>query len=53
MLAEKYKLVTLTAGETVLRLLPHLVITKEEADIALERIAAALVDFKASIEENK
>ena len=53
MLAEKYKLVTLTAGETVLRLLPPLVITKEEADIALERIAAALVDFNASLEENK
>ena len=35
-------LVTLTAGETVLRLLPPLVITKEDADFAIEKIDKCL-----------
>ena len=35
-------LVTLTAGETVLRLLPPLVITKEDADYAIEKIDKCL-----------
>ena len=40
------RLVTLTAGETVLRLLPPLVITKEDADFAIEKIdkCLALID---------
>ncbi len=38
----KQRLVTLTAGETVLRLLPPLNLTRAEADSGLERIAAAL-----------
>ena len=41
----KRRLVTLTAGENVLRLLPPLVITRAEADEALERIAGALKEF--------
>jgi len=41
----KRRLVTLTAGENVLRLLPPLVITRAEADLALERIAGALEEF--------
>ncbi|MBE6386957.1 MAG: aspartate aminotransferase family protein [Lentisphaerae bacterium] len=42
----KERLVTLTAGETVLRLLPPLVITKEDADFAIEKIdkCLALID---------
>ncbi len=39
------KLVTLTAGETVLRLVPPLIITREEADIAIEKIGKALEKF--------
>ena len=46
----KHKLITLTAGETVLRLLPPLNITRAEADLALERIAAGLADYAKSIE---
>ncbi|MBQ4313819.1 MAG: aspartate aminotransferase family protein [Lentisphaeria bacterium] len=38
----KENLVTLTAGETVLRLLPPLVITKEDADFAIEKIDKCL-----------
>ena len=41
----KRRLVTLTAGETVLRLLPPLTITRAEADLAIERIAGALEEF--------
>ena len=41
----KRRLVTLTAGENVLRLLPPLVITRAEADLALARIAGALEEF--------
>ena len=47
----KHKLITLTAGETVLRLLPPLNITRAEADLALERIAAGLADYAKTIEE--
>ncbi len=45
----KQRLVTLTAGETVLRLLPPLTISRAEADCALERIAAALEEFAKTI----
>ena len=45
----KQRLVTLTAGETVLRLLPPLTIGRAEADSALERIAAALEEFAKTI----
>ena len=38
----KENLVTLTAGETVLRLLPPLVITQEDADYAIEKIDKCL-----------
>ena len=47
----KHDLITLTAGETVLRLLPPLNITRAEADLALERIAAGMADFAASLQE--
>lgn len=47
----KHKLITLTAGETVLRLLPPLTITRAEADLAVERIAAGLADFAATLDE--
>lgn len=47
----KHKLITLTAGETVLRLLPPLIITRAEADAAVERIAAGLADFAATLDE--
>ncbi len=43
----KKNLIVLTAGETVLRLLPPLVITRQEADLAVERIAGALAEFQA------
>ena len=39
------KLITLTAGETVLRLLPPLTLTKADADTAVARIAEALEEF--------
>ncbi len=38
-------LITLTAGETVLRLLPPLVITRDEADKAIKTIDAGLAEF--------
>ena len=41
-LLEKQHLVTLTAGETVLRLLPPLIVTRDEVDDAVTRIAAEL-----------
>ena len=41
----KQQLVTLTAGENVLRLLPPLVITRAEAEEAVRRIDAALQEF--------
>lgn len=48
----KHKLVTLTAGETVLRLVPPLVITRADAEKAVEIIAAGLREFAAEIGEN-
>ena len=47
----KHNLITLTAGETVLRLLPALNLTREDADLALERIAAGLKDYAATLED--
>lgn len=47
----KRHLVALTAGETVLRLLPPLIITREQADTAVAAIADALNEFGATIEE--
>ena len=41
----KRNLVVLTAGETVLRLLPPLTITREEADCAIARIVDAIAEF--------
>ena len=41
----KKNLITLTAGETVLRLLPPLTITRADADIAIEKIGEALEEF--------
>lgn len=41
----KKNLITLTAGETVLRLLPPLTITQADADIAIEKIGEALEEF--------
>ena len=49
----KRRLVTLTAGENVLRLLPPLIISRAEADDALERIAGALEEFSATSEVQK
>ena len=45
----KKRLVVLTAGETVVRLLPPLVITRAEADEALAIIAEALAEYAASL----
>ncbi|MCQ2352081.1 MAG: aspartate aminotransferase family protein [Victivallaceae bacterium] len=47
----KHRLVTLTAGETVLRLVPPLVISRADAEQAIQIIAAGLQEFAASIEE--
>jgi predicted acetylornithine/succinylornithine family transaminase len=41
----KKNLITLTAGETVLRLLPPLTITRADADIAIAKIGEALEEF--------
>ena len=41
----KKNLITLTAGETVLRLLPPLTITYADADIAIAKIGEALEEF--------
>jgi len=43
----KYDLITLTAGETVLRLLPPLIITREQCQCALNAIEQALAEFAA------
>lgn len=48
--AMKQGLITLCAGENVLRLLPPLNVTKAEADCALEKLAAALKNFAAARE---
>lgn len=49
----KRNLVVLTAGETVLRLLPPLVITRQEADLGLEKIAVGLEELDRLIKEEK
>ena len=41
----KKQLIVLTAGETVLRLLPPLTITRADADIAIAKIGEALEEF--------
>ena len=45
----KQNLVTLTAGECVLRLLPPLNITKAEADEAVEKIAKAMAELNTTL----
>ena len=52
-LALKRKLVVLTAGETVLRLLPPLIITRDDADEAVSRIADALAELQQMIAAEK
>ena len=47
----KRNLVVLTAGETVLRLLPPLNLTRAEADEGIGKIAAALEELNAAIQE--
>lgn len=47
----KQKLVVLTAGETVLRLLPRLNLTRAEADEGITRIAAALEELNTLIQK--
>ena len=47
----KRNLVVLTAGETVLRLLPPLTLTRAEADEGIGKIAAALEELNAAIQE--
>ena len=49
----KHNLVVLTAGETVLRLLPPLTITRADADEALEKIAAGLAELDRMIREEQ
>ncbi len=44
-------LITLTAGETVLRLLPPLNLTREEADEGLSLIAGGLAELSSAIKE--
>ena len=45
----KQNLVTLTAGECVLRLLPPLNITRAEADEAVEKIAKAMAELNKTL----
>ena len=49
----KYNLITLTAGETVLRLLPPLTITKKDADEALGIMRVALKEYAQVLKESK
>ncbi|MCQ2377887.1 MAG: aspartate aminotransferase family protein [Victivallaceae bacterium] len=49
----KHRLVTLTAGETVLRLVPPLVIDRADAEEAVRIIAGGLQEFAAEIKENE
>ena len=46
-------LVTLTAGETVLRLLPPLVITREEADAGLAVIESGLAEYAKTLKDGE
>jgi len=41
----KDKMVALTAGETVLRLVPPLTISRADSQLAVEKIANALTEF--------
>ncbi len=50
--ALKHGLVSLTAGETVWRLLPPLIITRQEADEALSMIRAAFAEYNEQIGGN-
>ena len=50
-LREKYHIMTGLTGQYTLRLLPPLNITREEADMALERIAAGLADYAKTLED--
>ena len=43
------KMIALTAGETVLRLVPPLTITREDSQLAVQKIAAALEKFAKEI----
>ena len=47
----KQNLVVLTAGETVLRLLPRLNLTRAEADEGIARISAALEELNTLIQK--
>ena len=47
----KQNMVTLTAGENVLRLLPPLTITEEDVNNAVEKIGKALKEFAESEEK--
>ena len=49
----KYNLITLTAGETVLRLLPPLTITKKDADEALGIMRVAFKEYAQVLKESK
>jgi len=48
----KRNLVVLTAGETVLRLLPPLNLTRAEAEDGVRRIGEALAELNAAIQED-
>ena len=41
----KEKMVALTAGEVVLRLVPPLTITRKDSELAVKKIAIALAEF--------
>ena len=49
----KQNLVVLTAGETVLRLLPRLNLTRAEADEGIARISAALEELNTLIQKEQ
>ncbi len=49
----EHGLIVLTAGETVLRLLPPLNLTKAEADEGLEKLANGFAEFARTIEGQK
>lgn len=46
-------LVTLTAGETVLRLLPPLILTREEADAGLAIIEKGLAEYASTLKDGE
>ena len=48
-LLKEHKMVALTAGETVLRLVPPLTITRADSILAVEKISAALKKFAEEI----